>query len=173
MNGGILDISQDARVAAANQRADQYYVCPYGKNVVAESIKAIVDAYRRVNPLEYVVIVGGDNSIPFFRYPDNALLGPESDYFPPVLDFSSSQAGLRLNYVLSQDGYGASEFLSLNGTEFPVPDLAVGRLVETPGDILKQLGCLLPDDQRGGAGAAGRTGNRLRLHGGRRPGGER
>ena len=124
---------------AANQRADQYYSCPYGKNVVAESIKTIVDAYSDINPLEYVVIVGGDNMIPFFRYPDNALLGPESDYFPPVLDSTASQAGLRLNYVLSQDGYGASEFLSLNGTEFPVPDLAVGRLVETPGDILKQL----------------------------------
>ena len=139
VQGVVVDVGQDARVAAANKRADDYYTCPYGKNVVAESIKAIVDAYRGVNPLEYVVIVGGDNMIPFFRYPDNALLGPESDYFPPVLDVTSSQAGLRLNFVLSQDGYGASEFLSLNGTELPVPDLAVGRLVETPTDMLKQL----------------------------------
>jgi hypothetical protein len=139
VQGVVIDVSQDARVAEANRRADQYYACPYGKNVVAESIKSVVDAYGKLNPLEYIVIVGGDNMIPFFRYPDNALLGPESDYFPPVLDTTSSQASLRLNYVLSQDGYGASEFLSLNGTEMPVPDLAVGRLVETPGDILKQL----------------------------------
>ena len=37
------------------------------------------------NPgLAYVVIVGGDNAIPFFRYADEALLGPESGFIPPV-----------------------------------------------------------------------------------------
>ena len=57
--------------------------------------------------LAYVVIVGGDNVIPFFRYADEALLGPESGFIPPVLDTSASDASLRLNYVLSQDAYGA------------------------------------------------------------------
>ena len=45
---------------------------------------------------QYVVIVGGDDAMPFFRYPDTAGLGPESDYVPPVLDTSASQASLRL-----------------------------------------------------------------------------
>ena len=35
------------------------------------------------------------------------------------------------NYVLGQDAYGASTELSLRAGTFPVPDLAVGRLVET------------------------------------------
>ncbi len=40
-------------------------------------------AYRNPN-LEYVVLVGGDSSVPFFRYPDPADLAPESWYVPPV-----------------------------------------------------------------------------------------
>ena len=52
--------------------------------------------------LEYVVLVGGDSVIPFFRYPDPALLGNEKLYVPPV-DTTASQASLRLGYVLSDD----------------------------------------------------------------------
>lgn len=140
VNGTLVDVSTDARVAAANLRADQFAPCPYGKNIVAESIKSVIDRYRAVNAgLQYVVIVGGDNSIPFYRYPDNALLGPESDYYPPVMDTTAAQAGLRLNFVLSQDFYGSSSSISLNGTDMPLPDLAVGRLVETPDDIIAYL----------------------------------
>lgn len=144
VNGVLVNVSQDARVAAANARADQFAPCPYGKNVVAESIKSIVDGYRSLNGnMQYVVVVGGDNMVPFYRYPDNALLGPESDYVPPVLDPTASQASLRLNYVLSQDFYGTTDMLSLNGTELPIPDLAVGRLVENPDDIIKYLDAYL------------------------------
>ena len=74
---------------------------------------------------------GGDQAIPFFRYPDQSLLGPEQDYVPPVQPATASEASLRSNYVLGQDAYGASTELSLRASTFPVPDLAVGRLVET------------------------------------------
>ena len=143
VHGVIVNVNDDARVAEANARADAYTACPYAKNVVAESIRRVVRAYHAVNPLEYVVIVGNDDAIPFFRYPDNAMLGPESNYEPPVKDDSASQASLRLGYVLSQDAYGATVDLSLNVTEFPVPNLAVGRLVETPDDIQTLLAAYL------------------------------
>ena len=143
VKGVVVDVSDDARVAAANGRADSFAACPYAKNVVAASIRALVQAYARANPLEYVVIVGNDDVIPFFRYADNALLGHESNYVPPVKDDSASQASLRLGYVLGQDAYGASVELSLHGADFPVPDLAVGRLVETPGDMLTMLAAYL------------------------------
>jgi hypothetical protein len=48
--------------------------CPFAKNLVAEEIKGIVDAYR-ANPLQYVVIVGNDDAIPFFRSPDEERIG--------------------------------------------------------------------------------------------------
>ena len=54
---------------------------------------------------------------------------------PPVADNIASQASLRLNYLLSQDAYGADTTVQLNGIAVPVPDLPVGRLVETPTEI--------------------------------------
>ncbi len=100
--------------------------------------------YRNANAtVDYVVIVGPDDVIPFFRYPDASGLGPESGYVPPVLDTSASQASLRLNYYLSQDAYGATTELQLKGITLPVPDLPVGRLVETPAEITGMLDAFL------------------------------
>ncbi|MCB9158511.1 MAG: hypothetical protein H6644_01420 [Caldilineaceae bacterium] len=63
-----------------------------------------MDVYRAAEPeLAYIVLVGNDDVIPFFRYPDTALLGDESNYLPPVQDDTASQASLRCSYVLSQD----------------------------------------------------------------------
>ncbi|MCB0155384.1 MAG: hypothetical protein KDF65_11365 [Anaerolineae bacterium] len=136
INGVVVDVGADARVVAANVQADANPACPYTKNVVAEAIKDIVDDYRGLNPnLTYIVIVGNDEIIPFFRYPDTSLLGNEENYVPPVLDFTASQASLRLSYVLSQDAYGSSIDISFKANTFPIPDLAVGRLVETASEI--------------------------------------
>ncbi|MBN1485986.1 MAG: hypothetical protein JW981_00005, partial [Anaerolineae bacterium] len=139
VNGVIVDVGQDARVAAANEQADAYPACPYAKNLVADAIKSIVDSYRVENPLEYVVIVGNDDVIPFFRHPDQALLASEKNYAPPVRDNTASQASLKLGYVLSQDRYGAQTEISYMADRLPVPDLAVGRLVETPADVITLL----------------------------------
>ena len=130
VNGIRVDVG--TLVSALNAQADAHKGCPYAKNLVASAIKDVVSAYRAVNPgLKYVVLIGSDNAIPFFRYPDESLLGPESDYTPPVGSDTSSQASLRLNYVLGQDEYGSKTSLSLGVSPFPLPDLAVGRLVET------------------------------------------
>src|SRR5690606_886878 len=84
-----------------------------------------------LNPLAHVVLVGNDEVIPFFRYPDRATLSPESDYVPPVLEDTISQASLRLDYVLGQDAYGSRIEVSVQGSTVPLPQLGVGRLVET------------------------------------------
>jgi hypothetical protein len=90
--------------------------------LVAEEIKGIVDSYRS-NPLQYVVIVGNDDAIPFFRSPDQSVIGQESGYVPPVSSNSPSEASLRRDFVLSQDKYGSKTSISLPWNEFPVPDL--------------------------------------------------
>jgi Bacterial Ig-like domain (group 3) len=135
VNGAIVDVSADPTVAALNVQADAHANCPYAKNLVASAIKRIVDAYRAAYPVRYVVVIGSDGVIPFFRYPDPALLGNETLYSPPVLDASASQATLRLGYVLNQDAYGSKDQVAVLGTQFPVPGLAVGRLIETPAEI--------------------------------------
>ena len=60
MQGVVVYVGQDARVAAANLQADAKVDCPQAKNLVAESIKGIVEKYRSTNPLEYIVIAGND-----------------------------------------------------------------------------------------------------------------
>ncbi len=144
--GGVLvDVSQDARVAAANLQADGGVLvnCPEAKNLVADAIRQVVQRYRAVNPLEYVVIAGNDDIIPFFRTPDRALLAPESNYVPPVFNQTASQASLKLDYTLSQDAYGSVYDVSFKSHFIPVPDLAVGRLVETPADMMMVLDAYL------------------------------
>ncbi len=143
VNGVIVDVSSDARVAAANAQADLYTACPFAKNLVAYAIKEIVDSYRALNPLAYIVIIGNDDVIPFFRHPDQALLANERNYVPPVLDATASQASLRLGYVLGQDRYGATVELSSKSDTLPIPDLAVGRLVETPAQVVTMLDAYL------------------------------
>ena len=138
--GALVDVSADPAVATLNAQADANTSCVYAKNLVAGAIKREVDAYRQANPaLKYVVVVGGDSVIPFYRYPDPSLLGNETLYSPPVLDASASQAALRLGYILNQDYYGSSSTVLLHGNQFPVPGLAVGRLVETPAEIAGML----------------------------------
>lgn len=142
--GAVVDVGADARVAAANAQADTYYQCPFAKNLVAASIKKVIDAYRPLNPnLKYVVLVGNDQVIPFVRHPDQAQLANESGYVPPVLNATSSQASLRMGFFLSQDDYGAQTTLNLLAASIPLPDLAVGRLVETASDVNAYLDAYL------------------------------
>jgi len=146
VEGHIVDVDEDLTVRALHAQADQKRACPFAKNLVASAIKRIVDAYRKAYPsIRYAVVVGDDNVVPFFRYPDPALIGNETLYVPPVRDDTASQASLRLGYVLSDDFLASSTSISLHGTQFPVPDLSMGRLVETPQEIAGMLDAYLGD----------------------------
>ncbi len=74
VDGTIVDVGTlSPRVAALETQADANSDCPYAENLVAESIRDVVTAVRQANPgLQYIVLVGNDHAIPFFRYPDNA-----------------------------------------------------------------------------------------------------
>ncbi len=89
INGKVVDVSQQGRVAAANAQADSKESCHYAKNLVADAVKEVIDAYRANNPLAYVIFVGSDNDIPFYRVPDTTDLGQEENYFVPVISGSS------------------------------------------------------------------------------------
>ncbi|HWQ83225.1 MAG TPA: tandem-95 repeat protein, partial [Anaerolineales bacterium] len=142
--GKIIDLSLDDRFTAAEIQARQNLTCPYAMNLAASTIKETVDAFWELNPaLEYLVIIGNDEVIPFFRHADHAMLGNEKSFVPPVRDNTSSQTSLRLGYVLSQDDYGASLTISLKDDAFPVPDLGVGRLVETAAEATGMLDAYL------------------------------
>ncbi|MCB0085668.1 MAG: hypothetical protein KDE47_32220, partial [Caldilineaceae bacterium] len=142
--GVLVDLGEDARINAARQQAETYADCPYATNLWAYEVRDIIQRYWDNNrQLAYVVLVGNDAIIPFFRYPDSAPVSPESDFEPPVLDGSISEANLRLNYVLSQDAYGSRREISLQNRLLPIPNLAVGRLVETTAEAMNTINAYL------------------------------
>ena len=142
--GTIVDLGADPRIVAANADADANFFCPYAKNLVAEDIKTIIKAYSNLNPdLEYLVIVGNDDVIPFYRHPDRAMLANESNYVPPVDNNTASQASLRLGYVLGQDWYGTDVEITSKSGVVPVPQMQIGRLVEVPTDVITVLDAYL------------------------------
>lgn len=143
VRGEVLDVGADGWVRFFNAQADANPQCPYAKNLLAEAIRAIINRSYAGNALEYLVVVGGDAVVPFFRHPDEALLGPEQDFVPPVLEFSPSQAALRQNFFLSQDRYGARIEIARKNTRLPLMNLAVGRLVETPDEIIGMVDAYL------------------------------
>lgn len=147
VNGVIVDLATLPNIQALQDQATAFSECPYAANLTAEAIKGVIDSFRVENAnMEYVVLVGSDSHIPFFRYPDQGLLGPEQDYEPPVANDTQSQSALRLNYILGQDQYGAANTLSLRDGIFPLPGIAVGRLVETAADMNTVLAAYLSTD---------------------------
>ena len=139
VNGVVVDVGASPKVTELQQQADlpTNTGCPYAENLVASSIREIVGKARTANPgLKYIVIVGNDHTIPFFRYSDTApAASTESGFNPPVLPTSTSFASLQSNDFLSQDAYGSTTVLNINGQELPIPGLPVGRLVDTPSEI--------------------------------------
>ena len=131
--GVVVDVGQSLWVGALAQQARANAACPYAENLEAQAIQDIINTYRTPD-LQYVVIVGDDDVIPF-RYPDNSGLAPESDYEPPLSSTSAADAALESPDYLSDDQYGAATELTLQGTMVPLATAAVGRLVETPTDI--------------------------------------
>ncbi len=141
-DGAVVDVNGSVRVQDLQAQVDGHPDCPYAVNLVARAVKEIVDSYRNDNST-YVVIAGGDDVIPFFRYPDVSGLGQESQFDPPVRSDSPSGASLRQDQVQSQDAYGSSTEVTIGGATLPVPDLSVGRLVKTPQEIESTIGNFL------------------------------
>ena len=98
--------------------------------------------------VKYIVLVGGDNVLPFFRVPDLTTLANEADYATylaskdakGVIDPASPEgAALKSRMLLTDNPYGADKPLRFQGFPFYLPNRAVGRLVESPEDINRYL----------------------------------
>ena len=87
VNGIVVDVNADGIVRGLKTQADAHPGCPYAKNLVANRIGQIVAADRAAatsaapsakSTIKYVVVVGNDDVIPFFRYPDHRRTRPAS-----------------------------------------------------------------------------------------------
>ena len=108
-------------------------------NDLTGKIRAAIEAELGApgSNIQYVVIVGGHNIVPFRRVPDETVISNERYYLmgaflnPGSPLFSSIMQG----FNLTDDFYVDREPTPWQGRALYVPDLAVGRLVETPDEI--------------------------------------
>ncbi len=98
--------------------------------------------------VEHIVLVGGDAVIPFLRVPDLTTIANEADYAAylqtldarGIIDPNSPQgAALRYRALLTDNVYGNDKPYRFHGYPLFVPNRGVGRLVETPQEILNYL----------------------------------
>jgi len=101
--------------------------------------------------VKYLVIVGDDRIIPMARIEDHTVLLPESSY-PAGGDLTPS--GTTVGQALAANKYLTDDPLTvlgniaggqLDGSLF-LPDLAVGRLVETPQQIITTIATYISQD---------------------------
>ena len=147
--------SPSVPTSAAFTAWDQDPCSPELANDVVTQINAVVDDLRADNgglpELRSVVVVGPDDVIPQARVEDRTAIGNESEYADDATldrngdgapDDNAVSSAFRLGYMLSDDPYG-----DFDPTEFGFsPDVALGRLVETPEQIEAQAQAFLDAD---------------------------
>ena len=116
-----------------------------------------IHEYLRTNLLptysgaKYVIIVGDDRILPMARIQDRTILLPESTY-PAGGDLSPTETtlgqALASGKYLSDDPLAVLDPIATNQLEanLYLPDLSIGRLVETPQDIVTAIATYISQD---------------------------
>jgi len=142
VKGMILPVDSNSTVRDAYAAWDGNAADPRAANDVAAAIRLVLrDAILSHHKVKYVVIIGSDEIVPFHRVPDETYLANEYTYATRahLVQPSALYASLLHGYVMTDDYYVDTEPVSWMGRELYVPDRAVGRLVETPADIIRML----------------------------------
>ncbi len=142
VRGRILDVMNEPRVRAAYRDWDAAPNDPLRANAVAAAIKTLID-YEAVSlpQLRYLVIVGNDYQLPFYRVVDRNLTTWRERSYAFSLPGGSVRASLADNFFFTDDFY-ADQIPTIPTSSFwydhhplYLPDFAVGRLIETPTEI--------------------------------------
>lgn len=134
---------------------------PFLANRIAQTIDNFITAATYHNPsnndsdlskadalypnAKYIVLVGGDGVIPFYRVPDLTTLANQSDYYDyleslDVIDKQTALSGSLIHRTtLTDDIYANDSPYEWPEHPFYLSDRAVGRLVETPEQIMYYL----------------------------------
>lgn len=127
VDGLVLQLENDAPTAAAYAARGTDYTSKSKANAVAEAIRQVILAQWSAHPtLEYVVLVGDDRALPFYRIQDGTYL---PDTWTLTDDFYVDQTPTPCNQCANPTLY--------------IPDLAAGRLVETPVQMRGQVDAFL------------------------------
>jgi uncharacterized delta-60 repeat protein len=143
VKGVVIPVEANPQVQQAYNAWDASSCSPGRANEVVKAINGYLDSLRGTSTsLKYVVIAGGDQVVPMGRVIDRVDLENESTFAPEQVYSGKDNAlsgSLRGGYLLSDDPYGDLNPVPWLDSALYVPDLAIGRLVETPADITKAV----------------------------------
>lgn len=131
VQGEIIDLSANPAIQATytGWLADQSSV--EKANRVAEAVRNELLRYLvNHSSVQYVVLAGDDRIVPSRRIADRAFY-PETQY-TSLDEHSTVGAAIAQNFFLTDDYFVDREPATWQGVEVYVPDWAIGRLVETP-----------------------------------------
>jgi CSLREA domain-containing protein len=145
VGGTIVAVDNEPTTQGLYAAWDANRCSPTAANNVVRDIGAQMDAVRNAHPdrnYDTVVVVGDDSMIPMARIVDRTQIANESSYGAQLqsvaggtLTNNELSGSLGDGYYLTDNAYGTSAGIGVDDHELFVPDMAVGRLVETPTDI--------------------------------------
>ena len=148
----LTTLAQHAKVRGEVVRLDQNTAinAAYGAWVASltdvDKANELTTAIRRLimNTLqeragvEFIVLVGDDQALPMRRVFDNTTRQSERTY-KDITTNHPTGAALSQNYFMTDDFYVDKEPTAHEGREIYIPDLSVGRLIETPADMMRTI----------------------------------
>ncbi|MBN1483221.1 MAG: hypothetical protein JXA37_00740 [Chloroflexia bacterium] len=127
VKGLVIQLENNAAIAAAYAARGNDYDDKNKANVVASAIRQqILNQWAAYPELEYIVIIGDDRVIPFYRIADGTRV-PDTWTFTD--DFYGNRQPVTCPHCANAVLY--------------IPDLAIGRLVESPAQIVGQIDTFL------------------------------
>jgi len=153
VQGVILNVESDPVVQAAYAAWDVNPGSWQAANDVAEAIKVLVDQFTDTYPnLAYLVIVGDDEIIPFYRVADQNPTFWHEFHYRQSVPAGTLRDAFAADRILTDDFYAdrsptvpGSPFW-VDGHELFLPDFAIGRLVGEPEEMSAILEAFLTND---------------------------
>lgn len=143
VRGEIIRLDNNTEVSAAYAAWTANLTDVERANQVASAIRRVVHTYvSEREGIEYLVLVGDDRALPFRRLIDATPSMAEKTY----ADVNASHptgAAIRGNYYMTDDFYADRQPTPHLNREIYLPDLAVGRLIETPADMIRTIDLFL------------------------------
>lgn len=133
VNGSVILVEETPAVASAYAAWQANLTDTVKANTVADTIHTLImDKQPSTPDLRYIVLVGDDRVLPYRRVLDETTISKESGY-DQVPGTTTVGAALENNQVLTDDFYG--DIQATQPITLYLPELAVGRLVETPSEM--------------------------------------
>ena len=139
--GAIVPVEGDPDVAAAYSAWNGDPCNVDAANAVASEVGALIDGYRAAHPtIENIVLVGVDDQIPHFRMLGATKIAKEQAYQGTIDSvLNEATAAAAGGYYFSDDPFADPNPVIAKGRPIFVPELAIGRLGESPDDIVTTL----------------------------------